>query len=80
MDLRAPIGLLFSIYGIVLVIVGVLKPAESVATSCMGKNLTDNVNLEWGIVYLIFGLVMLFFGVAQMKRDAKAIPQDDAQL
>lgn len=65
MDLRVPIGLLFSIFGIILTIFGLVGPKDIYV-----KSLNENVNLEWGCVFLVFGLIMLTFGVLRMKYDA----------
>lgn len=57
MDLRLPIGYVFTIYGVMLVIYGfVTKGAAMYA-----KSLDINVNIIWGAVMLVFGLVMLYF-------------------
>jgi hypothetical protein len=56
LDIRLPIGLLFSIFGILLLAYGFAKPAEA------QKSLGLNVNLEWGGVMLVFGAVMLLLG------------------
>jgi hypothetical protein len=57
MDLRLPIGYVFTIYGVMLVIYGIAtKGAEMYA-----KSLGINVNIIWGAVMLVFGLVMLYF-------------------
>jgi hypothetical protein len=53
-DLRFPIGLLFSFYGVVLAIYGVASDAKQ-----YDRSLGINVNLWWGIVLLVFGLGML---------------------
>ena len=55
-DLRYPIGILFTIYGLLLTIYGLLGNKEQYA-----RSLGLNVNLVWGIVMLIFGVVMFFF-------------------
>jgi hypothetical protein len=57
-DLRLPIGLLFSIFGAILVIYGFVAPAESYRQS-----LGINVNLYWGVVLCAFGGVMLGFAI-----------------
>jgi hypothetical protein len=54
-DLRLPIGILFSLYGIVLVIFGALSNKDLYA-----RSLGYNVNLWWGLVLLVFGALMLF--------------------
>ncbi len=56
LDIRLPIGLLFSIFGILLLAYGLVRPAET------QKSLGLNVNLEWGAAMLVFGAVMLFLG------------------
>lgn len=57
MDLRLPIGYVFTIYGVMLVIYGIAtRGAEMYA-----KSLGINVNIIWGAVMLVFGLVMLYF-------------------
>ncbi len=54
LDLRLPIGLLFSLFGVILVVYGFASnPA------IYERSLGINVNLWWGIVLLVFGLVML---------------------
>ncbi|PYP57101.1 MAG: hypothetical protein DMD40_09130 [Gemmatimonadetes bacterium] len=56
LDVRFPIGGMFSIVGALLVIYGVLS-----APAIYEKSLGINVNLWWGLVLLVFGLVMLGF-------------------
>lgn len=53
-DLRAPIGLLFSILGVLLVGYGLFTFGSSIYTRSLGLN----VNLGWGAVLLVFGLGM----------------------
>jgi hypothetical protein len=57
-DLRLPIGFLFSIFGGILAIYGVVTPPETYAQS-----LGINVNLYWGVVLCAFGGIMLGFAV-----------------
>ncbi len=56
LDVRFPIGGMFSIVGALLVIYGVLSDP-----AIYEKSLGINVNLWWGLVLLVFGLVMLGF-------------------
>jgi hypothetical protein len=58
LDLRLPIGLLFSLFGAILVIYGLVTPAETYRQS-----LGINVNLNWGVVLCAFGAVMLTFAL-----------------
>lgn len=57
-DLRLPLGILFSLLGSMLTIFGLLTPKELYARS-MGIN----VNLDWGLVILAFGVIMLTFAL-----------------
>jgi high-affinity Fe2+/Pb2+ permease len=52
LDIRWPIGLMFTLIGALLAGFGLVKGAESVS-------LGININLIWGIVLLIFGVLML---------------------
>lgn len=56
LDLRLPIGLMFSIFGVMLTAYGLLSDA-----AIYERSLGINVNLWWGLVLLAFGLVMLGF-------------------
>jgi len=58
LDLRFPIGLIFSIFGAILVIYGFVTPAETYQQS-----LGINVNLYWGMALCAFGGVMLAFAL-----------------
>jgi len=62
-DLRYPIGILFTIYGVLLFAYGLIGNKEQYA-----RSLNINVNLVWGIVMLVFGLVMLFFAKRGTKK------------
>ena len=62
-DLRLPLGLLFSIFGIILIAQGLL--ASPAANS---KSLGLNLNLYWGLAQLVFGAVMLAFVLISRKR------------
>lgn len=54
-DLRFPIGLLFTIFGILLTGYGLVSDP-----AIYQRSLGINVNLWWGIFLLLFGLLMLF--------------------
>jgi hypothetical protein len=55
LDLRLPIGLMFSIIGALLVVFGLASDP-----AIYQRSLGINVNLWWGLVLLVFGLVMLW--------------------
>jgi len=57
LDIRLPIGLMFTILGLLLFVFGIVGDK-----SIYQRALDINVNLWWGIVMLVFGLAMLWFG------------------
>ena len=59
LDLRIPIGGMFTIFGIVLVVYGLVSDP-----AIYQRSLGINVNLWWGIVLLAFGVVMLWLARA----------------
>jgi uncharacterized protein YhhL (DUF1145 family) len=62
-DLRFPIGLLFSFYGVLLVIFGLCSDPAN-----YDRSLHININLWWGIVLLVFGLGMLMLALRARAR------------
>ncbi len=56
-DLRIPVGLMFTIFGLILVGVGLFGGA-----ALTEQSLGINMNLWWGLVQLVFGVLMLLFG------------------
>jgi hypothetical protein len=55
LDLRLPIGLMFSIIGVLLAVFGFASDP-----AIYQRSLGINVNLWWGLVLVVFGLVMLW--------------------
>jgi len=62
-DLRLPIGLLFTLLGLLLSVFGLVTPAELYQTS-----LGLNMNLWWGLMILVFGATMLAFALRARNR------------
>ena len=60
LDIRWPIGIMFSLIGALLVIDGLI-------TGPSAKSLGINVDLWWGIVLFVFGVLMLL-GAARGKK------------
>ena len=56
LDIRLPIGLMFSVLGILLLIVGLFAGGQSTQSQ------QTSVNLWWGLVMLVFGIVMFVLG------------------
>lgn len=71
LDLRLPIGLMFSIFGAMLVVFGLVSDQAIYA-----RSLGVNVNLWWGLVLLAFGLSML--ALARGGRRARGHPSGGA--
>ena len=68
LDVRLPIGGMFSLLGILLVIAG-LTSDDTVYERSLGIN----INLWWGVVLVVFGAVMLAF--AFRARSGDSAPQ-----
>ena len=64
LDIRAPIGGLFSLLGLMLAGYGAV--AGSRTTSDVAP--VTNVNLWWGLVMLLFGIIMLVLSRRAMRR------------
>jgi hypothetical protein len=60
LDLRYPIGLLLTLYGVILAIQGLTAGA---------KVLGLNVNLYWGAAMTVCGVTVLYFAKARLKPD-----------
>ena len=65
LDLRIPMGLLFSFMGVILAAFG-LSTRDN--PELYAKSLGLNVNLWWGIVMLVFGQVMFQLGRRSQRR------------
>ena len=63
LDLRFPIGVLFSALALVLIGYGLISDPAIYA-----RSLGINVNLGWGCVLLVFGLAMLAASRRQPKK------------
>ena len=57
LDIRLPIGAFFALIGLILTGYGLLGDK-----AIYQQSLGINVNLLWGVVLLIFGLIMAFVG------------------
>jgi protein-S-isoprenylcysteine O-methyltransferase Ste14 len=70
LDIRLPIGLMFTLVGLLLVIAGfVYTDAET-----LKRSLDINVNLWWGVLLIVFGGLMLFFALRAAKAAKSAPP------
>jgi membrane-bound ClpP family serine protease len=55
LDIRYPIGSMFGLLGLILVVFGLISDKAIYA-----KSLGININLWWGLAMLVFAAVMLF--------------------
>jgi Na+/H+ antiporter NhaD/arsenite permease-like protein len=65
LDIRWPIGLMFTLIGVLLAIFGAVKGSDSMT-------LGININLIWGIVLLVFGVFMLIGAIRGGKKPPAA--------
>jgi hypothetical protein len=56
-DLRKPLGAMFALLGVLLLVYGVISRPE-----IYQRSFSLNVNLIWGAVLLVFGGSMLWLG------------------
>ncbi|HVO35733.1 MAG TPA: hypothetical protein VMT21_09225 [Gemmatimonadales bacterium] len=69
LDVRLPIGMMFTLLGAILVVYGLVSDR-----SIYARSLGINVNLWWGLVLLAFGLVMLAFALRGGRRGDAGAP------
>jgi hypothetical protein len=66
-DLRVPLGWLFVILGILLEVAG-LRPTPS----SEGVTSSININLIWGVVMVVFGVICLWLAHLSKRKLARA--------
>jgi len=64
LDIRLPIGIIFTIYGIVLMVFGLVTNPE-----IFEKSLNVNIDLWWGAAMLVFGLIMGTLALRASRRN-----------
>jgi LPXTG-motif cell wall-anchored protein len=63
-DIRMPIGLMFSILGLIISAYGLITISN---TEMYQKSLGININIIMGVIMLVFGLGMLYFARRKKK-------------
>ncbi len=66
LDIRWPIGLMFSLVGLLMTIFGFATRGDA---EMYRRSLDININLIWGVILLLFGAFMLFMATRK-KPDA----------
>ncbi len=64
LDLRWPIGIMFSLLGAMMVIYGIFTSSNE---EMYKHSLGININLIWGLVLLLFGVIMFIFAWRSSK-------------
>jgi hypothetical protein len=62
LDIRLPIGLMFSMFGLILAVDGWLSDRAIYA-----RSLGIDINLVWGLVLLAFGTTMLLLAIRRSR-------------
>ena len=65
LDIRTPIGLMFGLLGLILTIYGLVTVSD---TAMYQHSLGININLWWGLVFLVFAACMLLLASGAKKK------------
>jgi membrane-bound ClpP family serine protease len=76
-DIRLPIGGLFLLLGAVLTVYGVATKSDP-QLYARSENIT--INLWWGIVMLVFGALMLFYGRRARQRPLHSAEGEETEI
>jgi multisubunit Na+/H+ antiporter MnhG subunit len=72
LDIRIPLGLIFLLIGGLMTVYGLItRNAASIYEKSMGINL----NLTWGAIMFVFGLIMYLVGRRQKWQDDPVNPR-----
>jgi hypothetical protein len=75
LDLRIPMGLMFTLVGLILTVYGIVTSGSQIYARSLGIN----ANLYWGIVLLVFGGTMYVLGRRGQKKADLAPPKPAAE-
>ena len=67
LDVRVPIGALFTVLGVLLTAYGALEPTAVKSAFTVG----GQINMWWGLVMLVFGVLMLL--IARPSKPPKGV-------
>jgi hypothetical protein len=76
-DIRIPIGALFSLLGIILAVYGAATRSN---VDLYGRSQSIVINLWWGIIMLIFGGAMLYFGSRAHRRPLHSAAGEETEI
>jgi hypothetical protein len=69
LDIRWPIGLMFTLIGALMAVYGLATGSN---TDLYKSSLGININLVWGAVLLVFGILMLLGAIKGGKNPPKS--------
>jgi len=75
LDIRWPIGLMFSLVGLMLLIYGAITGGSN--PELYKRSLDINVNLYWGVVLVVFGSMMLVLAWRGGRTPTPSEPQTE---
>jgi hypothetical protein len=78
LDIRTPIGLMFSVFGVILTVYGFLS-----GRVIYGRSLGININLVWGLTLLAFGASMLLLGMRRgrfLKKSSDGVKEKGQEV
>ena len=71
LDIRIPLGLIFLLIGGLMSLYGLFTRSSAIYERSLGVNL----NLGWGLVMFVFGLIMFVVGKRQKWQDDPVNPR-----
>ena len=72
-DIRLPIGGIFTLLGILLIAYGLTTQGDPM----YARSLQINANIWWGLIMLVFGGIMLALGLIHDVRTNRSQQQDN---
>jgi protein-S-isoprenylcysteine O-methyltransferase Ste14 len=75
-DIRIPIGALFLLLGVILAVYG---GATRSNVDLYGRSANIVINLWWGLVMIVFGGAMLYFGARAHRRPLHSAAGDETE-
>lgn len=75
LDLRIPMGLMFTLVGVILTVFGLATRGSDIYVKSVGIN----ANLDWGMVLLVFGVLMFLLGRRGQRRAMLEPPKPQAE-
>ena len=75
-DIRIPIGTLFLLLGVILAIYGIATKSN---VDLYGRSENIVINLWWGLIMLVFGAAMLYYGLRAHRRPLHSAAGDETE-